>query len=66
MIAACVFCGRQGLPVVQGELPPYADATVLWTLCRLHREEARARLRALALELRAVAVEAQPGPEERA
>jgi len=51
-----VSSAKQGLPSFLAEVEPYADVRVLDGICSaLHVEEAQARLRALALELRAQA-----------
>jgi hypothetical protein len=69
----CWFCRSEGMPSAQREVAPYGDLGVLWTICRLHREELAAwrraaeaftaRLRARA-EREAAPLEAQSGPEE--
>ena len=53
MIVVCPWCQQQGLPSVQREVEPYADTGLTRSICRLHAEELRARLRAAAGQVRA-------------
>jgi hypothetical protein len=46
MTVHCWFCRSEGMPSAQREVAPYGDVGVLWTICRLHREELAAWRRA--------------------
>lgn len=45
MIVVCAWCARQSLPSFLKETEPFSDTQVSHSICQLHAEELRARLR---------------------
>ncbi len=53
MLVVCSWCQRQGLPTFLREVEPYTDTALSHSICPLHADELRARLRAVAEAVRA-------------